>query len=184
MLWVVPGSHVRKATPEEDACLRSGGVATGRGAFREPLPNALQVKLKAGDGVAYSSPAILHWGSRYGDCKRRTLHGGYCVPGFGYSSGTPFLPLLSPSAQACFRRWEERHAHQVDAEERALRSLLLPAAKQMLDLPLLKCLLSTLALLLPLLSPSARMRPFLLLVLSTSILLLPHAHSRPLRTWA
>jgi hypothetical protein len=128
VLWVVPGSHVRAASPEEDACLRSGGVATGRGACREPLPGALQVHLRAGDGVAYSSPAILHWGSRYGDRKRRTLHGGYCVPGFGYSSGTPFLPLLSSSAQACFRRWEERHAHQVDAEERALRSLLLPAA--------------------------------------------------------
>ena len=28
VLWVVPGSHVRAASPEEDACLRSGGVTT------------------------------------------------------------------------------------------------------------------------------------------------------------
>eukprot|EP01043_Picozoa_sp_COSAG02_P062122 COSAG02_NODE_8494_length_2550_cov_2.567523_2_plen_436_part_00 len=128
VLWVVPGSHVRRASTEEDACLRSGGIASGRGAFREPLPGALHVRLKAGDGVAYSSPAILHWGSRYGSCKRRTLHGGYCVPGFGYSRTAPFLPLLSPFAQACFRRWQERHARQVRAEELVLRSALKPQA--------------------------------------------------------
>ena len=128
VLWVVPGSHVRRASPEEDASLRSGGIASGRGACREPLPGALHVKLQVGDGVAYSSPAILHWGSRYGSCKRRTLHGGYCVPGFGYSRDAPFLPLLSPPAQACFRRWQERQARQVDAEERVLRATLQPRA--------------------------------------------------------
>ena len=63
MLWVVPKTHVRAASPEEDAALRNNGVGAGRGDCREPLPGALHVQLKAGDGVAYSSPAILHWGS-------------------------------------------------------------------------------------------------------------------------
>jgi hypothetical protein len=124
VLWVLPGSHVRRASAEEDDCLRSSGVGSGRGACQHPLSGALCVKLQAGDGVAYSSPAILHWGSRYSLCKRRTLHGGYCVPGFGYSRIAPFLPLLSLTAQACFRRWQQRHVEQVDAEEQALRAAL------------------------------------------------------------
>jgi hypothetical protein len=90
-----------------------------------PLPGALQVKLRAGDGVAYSSPAILHWGSIYGDRKRRTLHGGFAVPGFGFEDSegiAPLLPLLSPHAQGCFSRWRDRYWRQLDLEEAALRS--------------------------------------------------------------
>jgi hypothetical protein len=126
VLWVVPKSHNRRATPEEDACLRSGGFATGRGAFREPLPNALHVQLKAGDGVAYASPAILHWGSQYGRVKRRTLHGGFAVPGIGHSSPTPFLPHLTLTAQAAFQRWSARHVALLDKQEAALRAALVP----------------------------------------------------------
>ena len=42
--------------------MRSNGIAGGRGEFREPLPGSVQVHLSAGDGVAYVSPGILHWG--------------------------------------------------------------------------------------------------------------------------
>ena len=152
VLWVVPGSHVspqhqnlvsgnepcyeiacdwqvRRATPDEDTQLRANGIAGGRGDCKAPLPHAVQAVLKAGDGVAYCSPAILHWGSRYNACKRRTLHGGYAVPGFGFSEdATPYLGLLSPHARACFERWEARHIAQIDAEEAVLRAALtLPA---------------------------------------------------------
>ena len=45
------------------------------------------------------------------------------VPGFGFPhhghSGR--LPYLSAEAQACFRRWNERHLQQLATEEAALR---------------------------------------------------------------
>jgi hypothetical protein len=59
-----------------------------------------------------------------GNVKRRTLHGGFCVPGYGYESETPFLPHLSPKAQAAFTRWTDRYAQTLDDEEAALRAVL------------------------------------------------------------
>ena len=57
------------------------------------------------------------------------------MPGFGYGSGTPFLPLLSPAGQGCFKRWAGRHAQQLDAEEAALRAILAGQPEPMPALP-------------------------------------------------
>ena len=68
VLWVVPGSHRRPNTSEENEQLcRDRKV---------PLPGSIPVDLKAGDGVVYTN-TILHWGSNYSCKLRRTVHLGY-----------------------------------------------------------------------------------------------------------
>ena len=68
VLWVVPGSHARRNTPEEDAHAKAHPD--------KPLPGAVCADLKAGDGVVYAH-MIIHWGSFYGTRRRRTIHTGY-----------------------------------------------------------------------------------------------------------
>ena len=68
VLWVVPGSHVRVNTPEEDAQFGKDDQV--------PVSGGIQTHLKAGDGVVYILP-ILHWGSNYSTRLRRTVHGGF-----------------------------------------------------------------------------------------------------------
>ena len=68
VLWVVPGSHRRPNTAEEERLLTENA--------RAPLPGGVQVRLKAGDGVVYSN-LILHWPSDYSTKLRRTIHLGY-----------------------------------------------------------------------------------------------------------
>ena len=53
VLWVVPGSHVRCNSDEENKQLLKDPC--------QALPNSVQTHLKAGDGVVYITP-ILHWG--------------------------------------------------------------------------------------------------------------------------
>ncbi len=67
VLWVVPGSHIRLNTPEENEVMGADP--------RQPLPGGVQTHLEAGDGVIYILP-ILHWGSNYSTALRRTVHGG------------------------------------------------------------------------------------------------------------
>ena len=68
VFWVVPGSHRRINTPEEDRQLADDPAVA--------LPGSIPVKLKAGDGVVYIH-LMLHWGSNYSLTKRRTVHLGY-----------------------------------------------------------------------------------------------------------
>ena len=70
VLWVVPGSHRRLNTPEEERQLEEDPRAS--------LPGGVPVDLKAGDGVVYNN-CMLHWGSNYAPKLRRTLHGGHAV---------------------------------------------------------------------------------------------------------
>ena len=56
VLWVVPKSHRRGNTDEENLHLERNP--------RAPLPGGVQVELNAGDGVVYTN-TILHWGSDY-----------------------------------------------------------------------------------------------------------------------
>lgn len=68
VLWIVPRSHRRANTPDEERQL-----AEKR---RVPLPESLQIKLNAGDGAVYSS-MILHWPSNYSTKLRRVIHLSY-----------------------------------------------------------------------------------------------------------
>ena len=86
VLWVVPGSHRRLNTPEEDRQLAEDP--------RSPLPGGMRVELKAGDGLIYYH-SMLHWGSNYSPKLRRTVHGGIAVHAMpaGYRLHPPPLPV-------------------------------------------------------------------------------------------
>lgn len=63
VLWVVPGSHRRPNTDAENAQLEQDN-------HTQVSPAALQVELKAGQGVLYTN-TIFHWGSNYSPKLRR-----------------------------------------------------------------------------------------------------------------
>ncbi|MCY4412491.1 MAG: phytanoyl-CoA dioxygenase family protein [Caldilineaceae bacterium] len=113
VLWVVPGSHARLNTAEENAALNSDA--------RTPVPGAVQTHLTAGDGVAYILP-LLHWGSRYNAKMRRTIHGGFSE--YTTQKDLPFLEHLSPASQAAFKRWNERSSKTFEHIEEALRAVI------------------------------------------------------------
>ena len=112
VLWVVPGSHARLNTAEENAALNSDA--------RTPVPGAVQTHLTAGDGVAYILP-LLHWGSRYNARMRRTIHGGFSE--YTTQKDLHFLEHLSPASQAAFKRWNERSSQTFEHIEEALRAV-------------------------------------------------------------
>jgi ectoine hydroxylase-related dioxygenase (phytanoyl-CoA dioxygenase family) len=122
VLWVVPGSHRRINTDEENRLLRENP--------RQPLPDAIPVELKAGDGVAYTN-TILHWGSNYSARLRRTIHLGYRSfggPIFPYVnlqvSDRNFMRFLSPASRACFERFDRLHAEETDVIESLFRAVI------------------------------------------------------------
>ena len=113
VLWVVPGSHVRFNTEEEQAQLKKDRQA--------PMPGGVQTHLEAGDGVVYITP-ILHWGSNYSTTLRRTLHGGFGI--FTAYEDLGFTECLKAEARDAFGRWEEQSARLQDVTEAALRAVL------------------------------------------------------------
>ncbi len=113
VLWVVPGSHRRLNTLEEDRHLAEDP--------RSPMPGGMPVELKAGDGLIYHH-SMLHWGSNYSPKLRRTVHGGIAVHAMPRDTG--FTRHLSPSAADVFQTWNRRAAEQRDLTEQALRGVL------------------------------------------------------------
>ncbi len=111
VLWVVPGSHLRINTEEEDRQLLADP--------RVPLPGAVQTHLNAGDGVVYIMP-ILHWGSNYSTRMRRTIHGGFC--NFTKYEDLSYTKHLSTLAQATLERWAQRSKQMQDVTESVLRA--------------------------------------------------------------
>jgi hypothetical protein len=111
VLWVVPGSHRRLNTEEENASLRKSG--------RVPLPGSIPVELSAGDGVVYIN-FLLHWGSNYSSKMRRTLHGGHSI--FTHQADLSFMRHLAPWARELFARFDEQSAQKKDLTEAALRA--------------------------------------------------------------
>ena len=109
--WVVPGSHLRLNTDQENNQLLADP--------RVPLPNGIQTHLKAGDGVVYILP-ILHWGSNYSTKMRRTIHGGFS--NHTQYPNLDFVTHLSASGQKTFKRWERRSIEMQDHTESALRA--------------------------------------------------------------
>lgn len=111
VLWVVPGSHLRSTSDEEDRQMSEND--------RLPLASGIQTHLNAGDGVAYILP-ILHWGSNYSTRKRRTIHGGFSD--FTYYPDLGYLPRLSPLAQEAFSRWDARSQEKQNGTVAVLRA--------------------------------------------------------------
>ena len=113
VLWVVPGSHVRPNTGEENAAMAADP--------RTPVPGGVQTRLNAGDGVAYILP-ILHWGSNYSTKMRRTVHGGFAR--LTHWDDTRWMEHLPPAAQETCTRWQRRSLKYVDSAEAAFRAVL------------------------------------------------------------
>jgi hypothetical protein len=113
VLWVVPGSHRRLNTEEENRQLLENP--------RVPLPGGVPVELKAGDGVAYSN-YLLHWGSNYSTKLRRTIHGGHTI--FPYYPDLNFTRFLSPWAREAFETWTQKSTEMQELTETALRAIL------------------------------------------------------------
>ena len=113
VLWVVPGSHRRINTDEENRQLLADP--------RVPLPGAVQTHLNGGDGVVYITP-ILHWGSNYSAKLRRTIHGGFC--NFTKYEDLSYTKHLSTEAQATLKRWDTRSEQMQDHTESALRAVI------------------------------------------------------------
>ena len=111
VLWVMPGSHKRLNTAEENRLLA--------GDERVPFPGGVQTDLKAGDGVVYILP-ILHWGSRYDRTLRRTLHGGFSM--HTQVHDLSYAQHLSAPARGKFERWNRRSGRTQDLTENALRA--------------------------------------------------------------
>jgi hypothetical protein len=91
VLWVVPGSHRRWNTEQENAEFLDD--------LKKPVTGGIPVELNAGDGVVYSN-FLLHTGSNYTTKKRRTLHGGHAI--FGNYPELVFTESLAPWARERF----------------------------------------------------------------------------------
>lgn len=73
-LWVVPGSHFRANTPEEDAAF---GGSKHYAPIGVEMPGGIPVKLKAGQAVLYNNNLIHRGYTEEMKVPRRTLHMGY-----------------------------------------------------------------------------------------------------------
>ncbi len=111
VLWVIPGSHARLNTKQENELLRTNRYT--------PFPGGVQTHLNAGDGVAYILP-ILHWGSNYSTKMRRTIHGGFST--FTQYENQNYMKYLSTSAQATFDRWIQCSNQMITHTESILRA--------------------------------------------------------------
>ena len=113
VLWIIPGSHSRPNTEEENRHLAANP--------RLPLPGGVPVELKAGDAVVYNN-YLLHWGSNYSTKLRRIVHATFGH--FAYYPDAGIGNFLSPSSQSTFQVWVETSERVQDATEAALRSVI------------------------------------------------------------
>ncbi len=113
VLWVIPGSHRRLNTAQENAELLADRM--------KAVTGGIPVELRAGDGVIYSN-FLIHWGSDYTTKLRRTLHGGHAI--FGHYPELGFAESLAPWARERFEGMERRSAHMQDLTEATLRAVI------------------------------------------------------------
>ena len=133
--WVVPGSHDRFNTEEENRQLSAVDHHYGNGQLpqgtkrHEPLPGSVCADLKAGDAVV-NFLETFHWGSYYGTKLRRTYHVGYRTfagPRFFYEGWTRHwdnAELLSERAQAVLRQCADLYDQECDQVEGVFRAVL------------------------------------------------------------
>lgn len=136
VFWVVPGSHRRANTGEENRQMAAVPHSYVHGQLpqgdkrHEPLPNSLRVDLKAGDGVVYNN-SLLHWGSNYSSKLRRCIHLGY--RGFntsryfhqGFGRELPvYMKHLPPKFSTYYQRLLQLHDHECNTVENIFRAVL------------------------------------------------------------
>lgn len=122
VLWVVPRSHRRINTDQEDRELLANN--------RAPLSSGMPVRLRAGDGVVYIN-ALLHWGSNYSTKLRRTLHfGGRAFGGPNYPYvfdrywEPDFTDLLPDRYRERFHRYASLWSREWDIIESLFRAMI------------------------------------------------------------
>ena len=122
VLWVVPGSHWRVNTAEENRVLARDSAV--------PLPGGIPVELEAGDAVVYLN-TMLHWGSDYSAKLRRTVHLGYRAFGgaiyphaHAFNWDLAFTRRLSADTRRQFEWFFELHARERRVIELLLRGAL------------------------------------------------------------
>ena len=113
VLCIVPGSHRRTNTGEEDASLRQDN--------KKPVPTGVPVELRAGDAVVYTH-YLLHTGSNYTTKLRRTLHGGH--ERMTEPMNHEFVQFLSPSAREVFERSDRKGDEMLNTVESTLRAVI------------------------------------------------------------
>ena len=113
VLWVVPGSHRRRNTEQENAEFLDD--------LKKPVTGGIPVELNAGDGVIYSN-FLLHTGSNYTTKKRRTLHGGHAI--FGDYPELGFTESLAGWARENFEASARRSERLMDTTESTLRAVI------------------------------------------------------------
>ena len=123
VLWIVPGSHLRRNTEAEERQMAEDPHA--------PLPGSIPVPLNAGDGVVYTN-LIWHWGSNYSTRLRRTIHGGHAsiAPPLYAHIFSPvwdqqlsFIESLSPSGRQTLERMAHLLSKQRDLLARLFRAM-------------------------------------------------------------
>ena len=113
VLWVIPGSHRRRNTAQENAELLKDRAG--------PVTGGMPVELNAGDGVVYIN-YLNHTGSNYTTKKRRTLHGGHAI--YGTYAELGFLEHIAPWARERFETYVARGERMKDVTEAALRAVI------------------------------------------------------------
>lgn len=122
VFWIVPKSHLRVNTGEENRQLAENPGA--------PLPGGMPVELKAGDGVVYTH-LLLHWGSNYSRKLRRGLHPGYrpfgyrAIPNVHWRHWEPgFYHHLAPDMRAQFETWDALYLEEFDQFARVFKAMI------------------------------------------------------------
>ena len=131
--WVVPGSHDRFNTDDENRQLSAVPHGYGNGQLpqgekrHEPLPGSVCADLRAGDAIV-NFLELYHWGSNYSPKLRRTYHIGYRTfagPRFfyeGYSRSWDNAEFLSPRAQGLLKKFAELYDEECDQVEAVFRA--------------------------------------------------------------
>lgn len=119
-LWAVPGSHLRRDTPEEirrfpdrpiaypDVSRMTPEVAeyTCRRYVRS-MPGAVQIHLNAGDFMIYRN-TLWHIGNYIPYIKRATIHGALLTPEYKDFFTHEFLPVFQNASAP--RKWQNLNA--------------------------------------------------------------------------
>ena len=119
-LWAVPGSHLRRDTPQEirrfpDRPIPHPNVARLDPeqaelvcrAYVQSMPGAVQIRLNAGDFMLYRN-TIWHTGNYVPYIKRATIHGALLTPEYKDFYLNDFLPVFDPAKGP--RRWQNANA--------------------------------------------------------------------------
>lgn len=132
--WIVPGSHKRLNTDEENRQLSAVGHSYAHKQQPQterrhtPLPGSICAELQPGDMVV-NPLEMLHWGSKYGTKIRRTYHFGcraFGGPSAYYQSWSlpRYIEYLSPEIQERFHKCAALNEIALDNMEAALRGIL------------------------------------------------------------